>query len=122
MSFILFTPPFTEDGILTARLSPFLASQVAAVGLMLRTDETANAPMVALSVSASSGGERPQWIVSLLSREKAGEAFRMVNALPLDGPIVAWGRIVDSIWLRLSRDHGELRALLSKDGLTGMNA
>jgi hypothetical protein len=91
MSFILFTPPFTEDGILTARLSPFLASQVAAVGLMLRT-------------------------------EKAGEAFRMVNALPLDGPIVAWGRIVDSIWLRLSRDHGELRALLSKDGLTGMNA
>jgi hypothetical protein len=60
--------------------------------------------------------------VSLLSREKAGEAFRMVNALPLDAPLVAWGRIVDSIWLRLSRDHAELCALLSKDGLTWMNA
>jgi hypothetical protein len=110
------------DGILTACLSPLLASQVAAVGLMLRTDETADAPMVALSVSAKSGGERPQWTVSLLSREAAGETVRMVNVLPLDAPLVTWGRIVQPVWLRLSRDDNELRALLSEDGLTWMNA
>jgi hypothetical protein len=107
---------------LTARLSPLLASQAAAAGLMLRTDETADAPMVALSVSASSGGERPQWTVSLLSRENAGEAVQMVNALPLDAQLVTWGRIVQPVWLRLSRDDNELRALLSEDGLTWMNA
>ena len=112
----------TGNGVLTARLSPLLASQVAAVGLMLRADNTDNAPMVALSVSASSAEERPQWIVSLLSRENAGEAVHMVNALPLDAPLVTWGRIAGPIWLRLSRGHGELRALLSEDGLTWMNA
>jgi hypothetical protein len=112
----------TREGVLTARLSPLLASQAAAVGLMLRADNTDNAPMAAFSVSASTRGERPQWIVSLLSRENAGEAVRTVNALPLVAPLVTWGRIAGPIWLRLSRDHGKLRALLSEDGLTWMNA
>jgi regulation of enolase protein 1 (concanavalin A-like superfamily) len=60
--------------------------------------------------------------VSLLSRENPGDAVRIVNALPLDAPLVTWGRIIGPIWLRLSRDHGELRALLSEDGLTWLNA
>jgi hypothetical protein len=112
----------TGDGILTACLSPLLASQVATLGLMLRADDTANAPMVALSLSASSGGERPQWVVSLLSRDNAGDAVRTVNALLLNAPLVTWGRIVSPIWLRLSRNHDKLRALLSEDGLAWMNA
>jgi hypothetical protein len=106
------------NGVLTACLSPLLASQVATVGLMLRADDTADAPLVALSVSASSGGERPQWAVSLMSRENPGETVRTVNAWPLDAPLVTWGRIVQAVWLRLSRDGGEVRALLSQDGLT----
>ena len=112
----------TGDGILTACLNPLLACQVATVGLMLREEDKVDSPMVALSISASSGGERPQWVVSLLWRENAGEAVRIVNALTLDAPLVTWGRIVSPIWLRLSRDHGELRALFSEDGLTWMNA
>jgi AraC-like DNA-binding protein len=52
----------------------------------------------------------------------SGEAVRMVNALPLDAPLVTWGRIIGPIWLRLSRDQSELRALLSEDGLTWMKA
>jgi len=48
----------TGDGILTACFNPLLASQVATVGLMLREEKKVDNPMVALSVSASSGGER----------------------------------------------------------------
>jgi hypothetical protein len=110
------------DGVLTARLSPLLASQAATVGLMLRTDDATNASMVALSVSASSKGERPQWIVSLLSRENAAETVHTVNALPLNAPLVTWGRVVRPIWLRLSRTGSELRAHFSQDGLTWNDA
>jgi regulation of enolase protein 1 (concanavalin A-like superfamily) len=46
----------------------------------------------------------------------------MVNALPLNAPLVAWGRIARPVWLRLSREGRELRALLSQDGITWMNA
>ncbi len=110
------------DGILTACLSPLLASQVATIGLMLRAEDTVDGPMVALSVSTSSRSERPQWILSLLSRENTGEVVRTLNASPLSAPLVTWGRIVGSVWLRLSRDGGELRAHLSQDGLTWMDA
>jgi hypothetical protein len=107
---------------LTACLSPLLASQVATVGLMLRTEDTAEAPMIALSVSASSIGERPQWNLSLLSRDNAGEAVHAVNVLPLNVPLVTYGRIAQPIWLRLSRDFDELHAHLSQDGTTWTDA
>jgi len=110
------------DGVLTACLSPLLASQLATLGLMLRAQDSADAPMVALSVSMNSGSQGRQWVVSLLSRENAGQSVRMVNALSLDAPLVAWGRIARPVWLRLSREGSELRALLSQDTLTWMNA
>jgi len=112
----------TGNGVLTACLSPLLASQVATVGLMLRTEDTADAPMIALSISMSSVGEWPQWKVSLLSRDNAGEAVHAVNVLPLDVPLVTYGRIAQPIWLRLSRDFDELHAHLSQDGVTWTGA
>jgi len=89
---------------------------------MLRTEDTADAPMIALSISMSSVGEWPQWKVSLLSRDNAGEAVHAVNVLPLDVPLVTYGRIAQPIWLRLSRDFDELHAHLSQDGVTWMGA
>jgi hypothetical protein len=94
---------FNEVGILTVCLSSLLASQSATMGLMLRAGDTADAPMIALSVSPSSEGERPQWVVLLLSRDNTAESVRTVNTLTLDVPFVTWGRIVRPIWLRLSR-------------------
>jgi hypothetical protein len=49
-------------------------------------------------LSTSSRGERPQWIVSLLSRENAGEVVLTLNATPLSAPLVTWGRIVRPVW------------------------
>jgi len=106
------------DGKLTARLSPLLASQRATVGLMLRTEGTNGAPMTALAISADSIGERPLWTVSLLCREATDPTVRTLNALPLDVPFTAYGRIVRPVWMRLSRNHHELRAYLSYDGRT----
>src|SRR5207302_1023355 len=64
----------------------------------------------------------PQWNVSLLSRDNAGEAVHAVNVLPLDVPLVTYGRIAQPIWLRLSRDFDELHAHLSQDGATWTDA
>jgi hypothetical protein len=110
------------DGVLTARFSPLLASQAATVGVMFRTEDAANAPMSALSISASSLGERPQWNASLLSRDHTGEAVHAVNILPLDIPLVTYGRLAQPIWLRLSRSADELHALLSQDGVSWTDA
>lgn len=112
----------TGDGVLTACLSTLLASQVATTGLMVRTDDSADASMVALSVSTTSASERPQWVVSLLARENAGEAVRTVNEVPLDASFVSWGRITRPVWLRISRDMGELHAEISQDGLIWKDA
>jgi len=104
------------DGMLTARLSPLLASQQATVGLMLRSEDPNNARMIALAVSAVSIGERPLWTLSLLSREATDTTVRTLNALPLDAPFVTYGRIVHPVWMRLARNNHELRAYLSHDG------
>jgi hypothetical protein len=106
------------NGILTARFSPLLASQAATTGLMLRAEDTADAPMIALSISADHAGERPTWILTLLSRESTGEAVRTLIISPLLSPLVTYGRITQPIWLRLSRKADELRAHISQDGLT----
>lgn len=113
---------FKGDGILTMRLNPRLASQVVTLGLMLRENDTSNAPMAALSISASSDKERPQWVLSLLSRGNGGEAVRTVNALPLSAPLIAYGRIVQAVWLQLCRKGNELCARFSQDGLTWIDA
>jgi hypothetical protein len=110
------------DDSLTARLSPSLASQVTTAGLMVRTEDRPDASMVALTVSTASLSERPQWVVSLLTRENPGEAARIVNDAPLDAPFLSWGRITQPIWLRISRDAGELHAELSRDGLIWKSA
>ena len=112
----------TGDGVLTARLSPLLASQVATAGLMMRTHNTPDASMIALSVSTTSISERPRWVVSLLAREKSGEAVHTVNEVSLDASFVSWGRIARSVWLRISRDMGELHAEISQDGLIWKDA
>jgi len=110
------------DGVLTACLSPLLASQVATMGLMLRASDTADAPMVALTVCAGSGGERPQWILSILCRDNAGDHVRTIHASTLNDPMVTWGRVVQFVWLRLSRAEGELSAYFSPDGLSWLDA
>jgi len=89
---------------------------------MLRTEGTNGAPMIALAISADSIGERPLWTVSLLCREATDPTVRTLNALPLDAPFTAYGRIVRPVWMRLSRNHHELRSYLSYDGSTWTDA
>src|ERR1700677_212392 len=43
-------------------------------------------------------------------------AVRTVHPLPIENPLVSWGRIARAVWLRLSRSGNELRAYISQDG------
>jgi hypothetical protein len=104
------------DGEVMARLSPLFASQSATMGLMLRFGPASGSPMAALAISAGDKSERPQWMVSLLVRDQAGEDARTVHTAQLDAPLVTWGRIVRPAWLMLRRTGGDVRAMWSQDG------
>jgi hypothetical protein len=113
---------FPENSVLTARLSPLLASQIVTAGLMLRTEDTSTAGMIALSISTSSNGERPQWNAALISRDSHDKAVHIAEMSPLDVPRVTYGRIAQPIWLRLTQNSNMVHAHLSQDGVSWIDA
>lgn len=106
-----------KNGAITGCVSPLLASQSATFGLMLRSTPAANNPMVALMIAPDAKSERPQWLLTLIARQAAGEPVRIRSKVPLEAPFTSWGRLASPIWLRLIRRGNSVLAGLSANGV-----
>ena len=100
----------------TVRFLPGTASQFAQLGLTCRGLDTASAPCVNFLVCPAQGNrERAGWSVRLLIRNIQGE-IAIVAECPLLAPVVAYGRIMKPIWLRLAWQQASVAAEYSTNG------
>ena len=103
---------------IAVRFVPQTASQFVVFGLAFRSGFRADAPAVALLVLPGSGiGRWHNWHVRLIARGPSG-AVRTLSDRPLTLPVVTYGRLVGSVWLRLASRRSLVEAAFSTDGTT----
>lgn len=98
------------------RFIPQVASQFAAFGLACRSGFEADARSVALLIMPA-GRERGQggWHVRLMVRDSLGHVTTLSDS-PLTAPVVTYGRLMKSVWLRFESKGSLLQAAFSTDG------
>jgi hypothetical protein len=98
------------------RFIPQTASQFAAFGLACRSGFEANAPSVTLLILPADDEHRGGgWHVQLMVRDSGGHVTTMSDS-PLTAPVVTYGRLMKSVWLRLESKGSLLQAAFSTDG------
>ena len=103
---------------ITARFVPQTASQFVMFGLACRSGFLADAPAVSLLVLPGSGAGRWRgWHVRLIARDSSGVVSTLSDE-PLTPPVVTYGRLVGSVWLRLASRRSLVEAAFSTDGAT----
>jgi len=98
------------------RFIPQVASQFAAFGLACRSGFESDAPSVALLIMPAGDEHRSsRWHVKLMVRDSLGHVATLSDS-PLTAPVVAYGRLMKSVWLRLESEGSLLQAAFSTDG------
>lgn len=101
--------PMKGDGTITARIVLPVSSQRAQIGVMMR--ETLDAAARHASVLLL-----PRWSAAFVTRSTPGGATSLSGATPLGEPHVAFGRLMEPCWVRLSRSGNTFTGFLSVDG------
>jgi hypothetical protein len=92
-----------------------IASQFAAFGLACRSGFEANAPSTALLIMPAGDEHRGRgWHVQLMARNSLGQVTTLSDST-LTGPVVTYGRLMKSVWLRLEAKGSLLQAAFSTD-------
>jgi len=93
-----------------------VASQFAAFGLAYRSGFEVDVPSVALLIMPTGREDgRRGWHVRLMVRDSLGHATTLSDS-PLTAPVVTYGRLMKSVWLRLECKGSLLQAAFSTDG------
>jgi len=101
---------------LAVRLIPQIASQSAEFGLAYRTGSEQNAPCVVLLLAPASGDlERHGWVLRFSMRDFSGE-MTSISQRDLPAPVVQYGRLMEPVWLRMTRRDSSVIAAYSLDG------
>jgi hypothetical protein len=103
-------------GSFTVRVSPIFASQFLKFGIALLTDAKVPQVEALLFVSPRGETERPAWSAYFLRPAEAGIPLQTIGSHSLAAPTVAYGRLVEPLWLRLERAGTTIDAALSPDG------
>ncbi len=107
---------------MTVRFIPQVASQFAAFGLARRSGFAADAPGLALLIMpADKERGRRGWHVRLLARGPSSNVVTISDS-SLNVPVVTYGRLMKSVWLRLRSNGSLLQAAFSIDGSSWFQA
>jgi hypothetical protein len=111
--------PMNDDCSVVARYVPQISSQSSKFGLMMRETAAADAANVAMLISPEAGPdvEAPGWRAQLVVRESTGASSAVCAASEnLSEPMVTFGRLTGSCWLKLERAGDNFTGSISPDG------
>jgi hypothetical protein len=112
--------PMRGDGTILAHFVPKTSSQFSKFGLMLRESSAADAANVSLLISPNGRDmEEPAWQAQLIVRQLTGteSTVRAVSG-NFSEPVVTFGRLAGSCWLKLERTGDTFISSISSDGKT----
>jgi hypothetical protein len=107
----------SNQGSVTARLSPLFASQALHAGIGLFSELKIDAPsaLLLLEPNTVSTTEHVGWVLRHYVRDASGVAL-VAGEQRLAEPVVRYGRVEVPLWLRLEGESGVTRASYSLDG------
>lgn len=110
--------PMKGAGEMVVRFVPQMSGMRSTFGIMMREGVGADAAYVSLLVKASAGNaESPGYSAVVVRRDKRGGETEVMESHPIQGPVVADGRLMQPYWLKLERiGKAFFSASVSADG------
>ena len=104
---------------LVIRYQPQLTSQFTGFGITLRASNVEKSAGVNLLIApqAEQQIEAPKWVVACTVRNNAGDSLKTVGSLlTISEPVVTFGRMTGSCWLKLIQKKSIVSSFYSADG------
>jgi len=104
---------------LVIRYQPQLTSQFTGFGITLRAGSAEKSAGVNLLIApqAEQNIEAPKWVVSCTVRNHAGDSLKTAGSLlTISEPVVTFGRMTGSCWLKLVQKKDTVSSFFSADG------
>jgi len=114
---MLFQPLNRSTGIMM-RYVPQFSAQTTQLGLTIRSSQDANATGILLLLRPASqpNPESPGWQVQFLKRLENGRVQVIATSEELKYPVVTFGRMTGSLWLKINKARNHFASSYSVDG------
>ncbi|HEX8018735.1 MAG TPA: alginate lyase family protein [Mucilaginibacter sp.] len=110
--------PLNQSAGIMMKYVPQFSAQATQLGLTIRNDKDVNAAGILLLLRPipQPNPESPGWQVQFLKRSQNGRTEIIATSEELKSPIVTFGRMTGSIWLKINKTGDHFTSSYSADG------